>query len=55
MNKKKLRFDFDWQEWSSTEADLRRMGRLPAMRIMFQIMLINVFEGELLRLKNTDP
>jgi 2-oxoisovalerate dehydrogenase E1 component len=54
MNKKKLRVDFDWQKWSSTEEDLRRMGRLPASRIMFQTFLINMFESELLRLKNAE-
>jgi 2-oxoisovalerate dehydrogenase E1 component len=54
MNRTKLRPEFDWQQWSSTEADLRRMGRLPAVRIMFQAVLINVFEKELLRLKNAE-
>lgn len=54
MNITRLVPDFDWQRWTSTDDDIRQLGRIRASRILFQIFLINTFENELLRLKERD-
>ena len=54
MQKKKLKVPFDWQSWRSEEADLKRIGRVNAARMLFDIFLIRRFETELLELKNQD-
>ena len=54
MRRIKLGFDFDWQEWRSTQADVAAMEALPALRILFEIFLINAFERTVIRLKEDD-
>ncbi|MCK4422617.1 MAG: thiamine pyrophosphate-dependent dehydrogenase E1 component subunit alpha, partial [Candidatus Omnitrophica bacterium] len=54
MKKKKLRTDFNWQHWSSTEADLKKMDPLIISRMLFDIFLINEFEHAVLKLQDDD-
>ncbi len=52
MNIRKLEHEFDWQQWRSAADDILRLGSRRSARILFQIFLINIFEKELLRLKD---
>ena len=54
MNRQKLQADFEWQRWKSTTQDTSRLQPLLGSRLLFEILLINTFENELLRLKNSD-
>jgi 2-oxoisovalerate dehydrogenase E1 component len=54
MNRQQLQTEFDWQRWASTARDMKTFKPLPAARMLFDIILINRFEQELLRLKNED-
>jgi len=54
MNRQQLQTEFDWQRWKSTTRDIKAMEPLLSARMLFEILLINKFEQELLRLKNED-
>ena len=54
MTRKKLRVDFDWQEWRSAEADTAGMEPAAALRVLFEVFLINAFERGVIRLKQDD-
>ncbi len=54
MNRQKLEAEFDWQRWKSTARDLKELEPLLGARLLFEILLINRFELELLRLKNSN-
>lgn len=54
MKKQKLLPEFNWQKWSSTEQDLKKLEPHIVSRMLFDMFLINIFEHELLRLKNND-
>lgn len=54
MIKEKIKTDFNWQRWSSNETDLKKMNPLIAVRILFDILLINEFEHALLQLQDDD-
>ncbi|MBD3321935.1 MAG: hypothetical protein GF350_12635 [Chitinivibrionales bacterium] len=52
--KKKLRLDFDWYDWKTTEKEYEKIDKKFAARLLFDIVTINEFEHALLRLKNDD-
>jgi 2-oxoisovalerate dehydrogenase E1 component len=54
MNKTKLKCDFNWTQWQSKPADLKSFDPHTALRILFDLFLINEFEHALLRLRNDD-
>jgi 2-oxoisovalerate dehydrogenase E1 component len=54
MNRQKLQVEFDWQRWKSSAQDVKKLLPLLGARMLFDILLINKFEHELLRLKNND-
>ena len=54
MIKKKLKADFDWQQWSSDETDLKKIDPLIISRMLFDVFLINEFEHALLSFKKDD-
>ena len=54
MKKQKLLPEFNWQKWSSSEQDLKKLEPGVVSRMLFDMFLINIFEHELLRLKNND-
>ncbi|HTY58582.1 MAG TPA: thiamine pyrophosphate-dependent enzyme, partial [Bacteroidota bacterium] len=54
MKKTGLNVDTDYQEWHSDGNDLRQLPRGTAVRMLFDIFLINEFEHALLRLKADD-
>jgi len=54
MNRQKLQAEFDWQRWKSSAQDVKKLSSPLAARLLFDILLINKFEHELLRLKNND-
>jgi 2-oxoisovalerate dehydrogenase E1 component len=54
MKNKKLKADFDWQRITSSKEDITKLDPHIASRILFDTFLINMFEHELLRLKNND-
>ena len=54
MNRHKLQAEFDWQRWKSSAQDVKKLPSLLAARLLFDILLINKFEHELLQLKNND-
>lgn len=54
MKRQDLSVDFTWQMWSSSNTDIKKLGKRTASRILFEIYLINTFENELLRLKQND-
>ena len=54
MNRQKLQAEFDWQRWKSSTQDVKNLPPLLVARVLFDILLINTFEHELLRLKNCD-
>ncbi len=54
MTRHALEPQLDWQRWTSTAADQKKLASPLAARLLFDILLINKFEHELLRLKNND-
>ncbi len=54
MKKTNLNPETSYEEWHSDESDLRSLSPLRAVRMLFDIMLINEFEHALLRLKADD-
>jgi 2-oxoisovalerate dehydrogenase E1 component len=54
MNRSRLSLDFDWEEWKSAEGDAGSMDPLTALRVLFEIFLINAFERAVIRLKQDD-
>jgi 2-oxoisovalerate dehydrogenase E1 component len=54
MIKRKLKCDFDWQQWKSTEKDTQLFDLHLASRILFDMFLINEFEHAVLKLKSED-
>jgi 2-oxoisovalerate dehydrogenase E1 component len=54
MKRQRLQAEFDWQLWKSSAQDVKNLQPLRASRLLFDILLINKFEHELLRLKNND-
>ena len=50
MNRQKLQAEFDWQRWKSSAQDVKKVPPQLAARLLFDILLINKFEHELLRL-----
>ncbi|MBD3304900.1 MFS transporter, partial [candidate division KSB3 bacterium] len=54
MKKQPLSIDFNWQRWTSEDADLAAMPQALASQILFTSVLINEFEHALLHLKNED-
>ncbi|MBD3346392.1 MAG: hypothetical protein GF401_15170 [Chitinivibrionales bacterium] len=52
--KKKLKLDFDWYEWKTTDQELAKLDSRLAGRLLFEVFIINEFEHALLRLKNDD-
>jgi 2-oxoisovalerate dehydrogenase E1 component len=54
MKKQKLDFSSPFEEWHSEPDDLRTLGSQKALRLLFDILVINEFEHALLRLKADD-
>lgn len=54
MQRKAIDSGLDCQRWTSSDADIKRMGAPLCARIAFQTMLINAFEEELLKLSTED-
>ncbi len=54
MTREKLSVDFDWEEWRSAGSDVGAMDPLTAVRVLFEIYLINAFERSVIRLKQDD-
>ena len=45
MDRQKLQVEFDWQRWESSARDVEQIPPLLAARLLFDILLINTFEG----------
>ena len=54
MIRTKLSVDCDWEEWRSAQSDIVAIGPSDALRVLFEIYLINAFERSVIRLKQDD-
>ncbi|MBD3418805.1 MAG: MFS transporter [Chitinivibrionales bacterium] len=50
--KKKLQLDFDWTKWTTARKDVQKLDKHTAIRMLFDVLLINEFEHALIELKN---